>query len=254
VNDVKTPIDDAANSNAIHFPAWQVAPVRDFPGTILFDAYSAGGSRKAAIDQLLSTKKPVVSDFVKLVIDKTLKPSANAYGPTTSEDPGEPIVAITASTFSFDDVFRSMQLFESNHVDCVVSSPTTSYTFSLNGNDVTVRGEGDLHDRAYSKYKRVVEVPSASNFRITIYPTQSFNDVYISNSPIILSGSLAGAVVAVTLLFLIYSVVEHRFEHRLMEAVQLGMMESRDDQIRNKKVYVRYISHEVLSCCLKQFD
>ena len=254
VNGAKTPIDDSftntTSSRAIHFPAWQVAPIKDFSPVVMFDFYSSSPAQKSLIDQLLSTKQTVISDFIRPFFGKSLKPAAVAFGPITSDDPGEPVIAMTAATFSFDDIFRSMLLLDSNHVDCVVSSPTTSYTFSLNGDDVTVRGKGDLHDRIYSKYVRTVDVPLTSSYQIRLYPTQSFFNSYVSPSPKILSGSLVGVVVFVALIFLIYMVVGHRFEHRLMEAVQLEMIASRDARLHNKRIYIRYISHEVSSCYL----
>ena len=246
-NNQKVPADEPIPGDFYpnaHFPLWQAAPLEPFAGAIMYDVRS-DDVRKTAIGKVLSTKEPVLTDFIKLIVDHGVKPSAAMYGPITSEEKGEPIIGLSVTVFSFDDIFRNMDLVGSKDLDCVVSSSTTSYTFTFKDNDVLIRGIGDLHDPVFSKYGKKLTIPSSYGYDIYLYPTSIFFGFYVSNSPKVVAGVLVVLILFLTILFSVYMVVEYRFEHRLMEAVQNESIASRDAQIRNKKIYVRYISHEV---------
>ena len=80
--------------------------------------------------------------------------------------------------FTFDDMFRNMLLVGFSEFDCVVPSPTTMYTFTFKSNGVIIRGEGDHHDGAYSKYGKTLDTDS-SMYSIRLYPTKTLYDFYI---------------------------------------------------------------------------
>ena len=239
------PIPDTLFPNA-HFPNYQVAPIKTFIKAAMLDLHGNGDSRKSAIDQVLTTKESVFSDFLQLHIDSTLKPSAVFLGPITSEEPGEPIVAMFSGIFSFDEILRQTFLIGgSKHpIDCVVTSSTSSYTFSFKSDHIVIR-EGDFHDTEFTNYKKTVLLPSSPTFQLHLYPTKTFLYDYTSNNPIVVSGISVGLVVFISVIFLVYMLLSRRFEQKLFETMQLQSIASRDAQLKSKKVFIRYISHEV---------
>ena len=252
VNGVKQRVPDFLPDTefpTIHFPVWPVAPISSFYKSIMIDIHAFSGSRKITVDQVLKTKKGVFTDFVQPVPASKPQPSAIYMAPITSNEPGNPIIGLFGGAFSFEDILRGVMYQAKGKIDCVIKSVSgAKFTIVLEEGTVTVVGDSDLHDTKYDKYNQSATLLSPSNqFQVDIYPTKSFIDTRLSNRPIIVCSAFVVSVAFAGLLFVIYISVEKRFQNQLMEESHqnLASAVAKDAVLKEKKIYIRYISHEV---------
>ena len=231
----------------VHFPVWQIAPIASNYKVIMLDNHATPGTRKVTGDKVLRTKQGAFTDLFELSQDTKPRASAVYYAPITSDKPGNPIIGLFGGAFSFDDLFRNAISKNIQHIHCVVTSEwNTQYTLSVENGVVNVVGKGDFHDTKYNSYRQSINV--IGNFQIDIYPGNSFALSQLSSKPLIASLTAVGAVIVAAIVCWIYMVTEMRLKKQLQEQSDANFVlaaESQDAMMQQKKVYVRYISHEV---------
>ena len=240
----------------IHFPVWQVSPMTSFyESFLLVDVHSLKGTRMKTIDEVIKTNQGAFTDI--FVTAKILKPSSFYFAPITSNEPGNHIIGMFMGLFQFDNLFKEIITSGVGGIDCVLTSKSNiQYTLVFENGKVTVAGKGDLHDKNYDKYKESVKTLSSSHFKLDIYPTKSFVNSRLSNRPVIVSSSFVASVAFVGLLFTLYLIVKKRVENQLIEESNLHLADAvaKDAVLKEKKIYTRYISHEVHNMNILTFN
>ena len=252
-NGRKKPVPNSISDSEfpdIHFPLWHIAPLKPNYKAIMIDIHASTGPRKVTAEKLLKTKKGAFTDILQLVQDNNLpsRPSSMFFSPITSNEPGNPIVGMYLGSFSFDDLLRNAIFEKDKSIQCVITSPfNTQFTLEFENGEVSVVGKGDLHDLKYSEFRRSIQTQSPAEFQIDIYPTKSYVASHLTSIPSMACLTVVLSVAFTGFLFLIYMVVERRFQFQLMQESKenFAAVVARDILLNEKKVYVRYISHEV---------
>ena len=102
------------------------------------------------------------------------------------------------------------------------------------------RGEGDLHNPSFSKYRRSIELYSpglfsyaSAAYTLTLYPNDELFEVYSTQNPFIATVGIVCCIIFTSLLFLMYDFFV-RQEFHAKKAV-----------LEAKRQFVRFVSHEV---------
>ena len=148
-----------------------------------------------------------------------------------------------ALAFSFDDILRTSLSSATGHIDCVISDTANQiFTLRFQNGVVEIIGEGDFHETQFDKYRR-----SISTFAATNYPTSNFYDKNFTNTPLIACASTVTIVVFTSIVLVIYILIGNGLERKLTENRKSSFVEivAKEAKLKEKKIYVRYISHEV---------
>ena len=251
----KAPLVAVASSHPdLLFPIWNIAPIVNNSAAIMYDPHSDRGSRTKAIDRVVDTMQGAPSDVVQLVFDTVrFRPSTVLYFPVTNSS--SEMVGLLGIAFTWDQVFENVLPSYLNRIYCVVSTSTISFTLSFANGLVTVLGEGDLHDRAFDQYASVIVTGTSGSevgvelegYKITLYPSDALYSTYITSYP---QNVCVGAVVIIAftaLVFTLYVYLVNIRQANLEEVATRSLIRdtSRDAVLQSKKIYVRYISHEM---------
>ena len=97
------------------------------------DPHSRTGTRLRSIDEVISTKKVVFTDIVRLSRDVgSARYSTLVYGPIFSIEPGNPMVGLFQGGFTWDVVF-SNATFESIVIVLQTDTEVLSYIVGTDG-------------------------------------------------------------------------------------------------------------------------
>ena len=237
------------------FPVWQSAPIATTSKGIMSDPHSIPDSRSQTIDLMIATDKYQMTDILPLDVDNALRPSSVFYTPIRAQDSESSLIGISIIAFSWDDVFkRSLPSFYGG-IDCVLTSSSQTYTISFQGGELSSIAKGDTHDDAFDAYKvqtyddssHLLSSISQFKYSISIYPTKTFFVHYVDRFPVLVS---IGTVAIVVFTFFLVSTYDHivrkREDSMIKEAsISLADGAARDAFLRSKKIYVRYMSHEM---------
>jgi CHASE domain len=236
------------------FPIWQVAPLQMNAVAVMFDPHAKQGTRMFAIDRAISTMQGASTDIVQLVIDSSkYRPSTILYFPVVIPGSIPKTIGLIGMAFTWDEIFSHILPSYLNRVDCVVSTVTTSFTLALVNGAVTIIGRGDLHDRNFDEYATVISEglsdssTSLAGYTITLYPTTDLYSTYITTNPQNVCIGAVTIIVFTALVFTLYVYLVTIRQAQLEEVARrsLVMNTSRDAVLQSKKIYVRYISHEM---------
>ena len=115
------------------FPTWQTTRSNLSYSTIMADPHSRTGTRLRSIDEVISTKKVVFTDIVRLSRDvDSARYSTLIYGPIFSIEPGNSIVGLFQGGFTWDSVF-SNATFESIVIVLQTDTEVLSYIVGTDG-------------------------------------------------------------------------------------------------------------------------
>lgn len=236
------------------FPIWQVAPLLSNAAAVMFDPHANVGPRMKAIDQAISTMSGASTGIVQLVVDKCkFRPSTILYFPITAPDNATEPVGLIGIAFTWDEIFMNILPSYLNRIDCVISTAKLSFTLAIDNGVVMLMGKGDLHDPHFNRYRSVINQglsdtkTSLAGYTITLYPTDSLYTTYITTYP---QNVCIGAVVIIAftaLVFTLYVSLVNMRQAKLEEAATRSLVRdtTRDAVLQSKKIYVRYISHEM---------
>lgn len=240
------------------FPFWQIASnlLLPYESSLMFDPRSSPVlSTKDAIDHVILSKSCVLTDIVtgyRAAGDTVPQPSSIIYSPIIGLGDGKPMVGLITSQFFWKDVFQPSML---GNVFCVVTTPTHTFTLHLDAKRVKFVGFSDLHDSKYSIYEHVIApaeiqlmstVPGLT-YSISVFPANSFYAKYVTQIPRNACFLSVCFVVVPVFLFSVYVYLVTRHEEKLISERNASVTEavSRGAVLKAKKVYVRYISHEM---------
>ena len=230
------------------FPYWQATSYAE--GEFMLDPRSGPSAVKEAINRVITTKKGTLSDIITsygALENGMPRPSSVLFSPIIGLQSGSPIVGLFSGQFYWEDVLKTSM---SQRMDCVISSPTSKFTMSIDKSGIYLVSWTDSHETAFNQYKYSFTVESnfpGSNFTISIYPTKAFHDKYITRTPFNACILTVCLVVLPSLLLVIYMYCSRIYENKLIEERNLSSTQavSRGAVLKAKKVYVRYISHEM---------
>ena len=135
------------------------------------------------------------------------------------------------------DVFTS----EVSGIDCVLRTDTQVYTYYIENGVAKLKGEGDLHEQDISVTAYSQEIlltgtglysDTSVEYTLTLYPTDSFFEVYRTKNPAIAAFAAAMCIIVTSFFFVFYDfyfLIDFNAKRELLEA---------------KRKFVRFVSHE----------
>ena len=197
-------------TKTLHFPVWQIAPILEGEGAVMFDDYSALDGR-LLIDYVIATKRCGLTDVYQLVEDRYVRPSALLF---CGIYPNQTLQGLLTAAFSWDTVIDQSLPDYLQSVDVILKTSTTSFTYTVTAGRVTLRGAGDLHDPAFDRYRQkataaIAESNASANrasvkYTFEIYPTSTLSDQYFSEVPVVFTVSMVLFFFLMALVFLGY--------------------------------------------------
>ena len=187
----------------------------------------------------LQPKCGVVTDTLELIIRPG--PACLLYQPVfPAKDPTK-LVGIVGHTISFEEVLTDVV---PNYVDglhCVISTDTSTNTYIIRNGKPVLLGEGDFHDRQFTKYGHSAilndyietEASASVTYTLTVYPTQHLFNAFRTNSPLAVSMGFVAVIVFSSIMFFVYDFFMKTESHQ--RRVILDM----------KRRFVRFVSHEI---------
>jgi class 3 adenylate cyclase len=213
-------------------PIWQMAGAPTDPSLVNFNLLSDEVVGKAWSD-LKSTQSRVLSDFLT---------ASDFYGEgaTSEEIPDVPqsllltplfndfestkmvgaVVAVLSWNLFLQDVLREGD----PKIFAVVSSGEcgSEYTFEVEGPNVRLIGDGNLHDTTYSEYELISDFATSEegaatcSFLIKMYPSEELHDALTTNAPVQWTIFVAGIFLVLALGFLIYDLFVQKRQNRVI--------------------------------------
>ena len=156
------------------------------------------------------------------------------------------LVGLIAGSFSWTDILTLLVPAYEGDVDVVVTgagyyeaseiSDDYTFTYTIIDGAGSFSGVGDLHDKEYNDFGRVVEDMQFMNtftYKVTMYPRKSFVEKYETQNPLYVPIGSVLLICLCSLVFIGYDYAVSR--HSVYQQVELD----------TKRKFVRYISHEV---------
>ena len=131
-------------------PVCQIDPIEGNSKAFMFNLHYEK-NRQRELDDMLYYKVPALTVILQLVQDSDLRPSSILFSPVLNNFRKQLVVGSISIVFSWDDVLKKLLPSYINGIFCVIQKNIgQSYTFLVNGDDVSVIGKGDLHDPLYN--------------------------------------------------------------------------------------------------------
>lgn len=147
-----------------------------------------------------------------------------------------------ATSVQWKETLQNVFSNEVKGIDCVISTNTESYTFTIQEGDAVLQGKGDLHNAAYDRYRQGTVLtagyddfyPIASTtYTLNLYPNQEFMDIYSTKNPEIAAIGAFAIIMFTSIMFALYDCLVQRNINKNQSLLQA------------KRQFVRYVSHEV---------
>lgn len=237
-------VDEPAE-NAPYLPTWTSSVLEIVQLPLLYN-HMAEPSWKRAIDAMLESTLPVISEtFYRTGPYYT---NYAAYPNETSTILYFPVLLEKEVVGSISFEVRWSKFLSavfpplSDLVDIVIENTCgQNFTFTVDAEaDIMVlKGEGDLHDptfgqshsysSTFEEYDLVItgaaaELPPEGaelnycRYRFHVFATQQFEDVYVTDEPIIFAIVTSSVVVFTSLVFLLYDMMVTRRQRKVMES------------------------------------
>lgn len=226
---------------AVMVPVWQIAPIVTNEKAVMFNLHSEP-NRMKALDDMLTYQVDTLTAILQLVQDSELRPSSILFAPVYDEFNGEAdvldreVVGSVSVVFSWDDMLRKILPNYIKGMICVLkSSIGQEFTYSISGDQVTLMGEGDLHDVKYDYLEQNFKASMAGvneehavvanliTYSLTMYPSQEFQDEYVTNKAAIYTAAVVLIFVCTAGLFLLY---DYLVENRQQKTARLARQTS----------------------------
>jgi hypothetical protein len=202
---------------------WQVAPVVENDVIVNFDFFQYK-QVPANYDRMEALRGPVLSDILERTEGSVailrwpesfiLVPVFDKVGDNAT------IVATLASMLPWHNYFKNLLPDDIEPIVIVVrSSCGTVFSYQVEGPNVTFIGDGDRHDRTWSKNEVTTsftpfEDHLACKHTLHLYPSTEFYEEYVTNKPVIYTGAVIIIFCLTALVFVIYdcSVEKRQFK------------------------------------------
>ena len=222
-------------------PVWQIAPIVTNEKAVMFNLHSEP-NRMRALDDMLTYRLTTLTAILQLVQDVELRPSAILFYPVFDEfnsdidNIDKNVVGSISVVFSWDDLLKKILPNYIKGMICVLkSSIDQTYTYSISGDRVTLLGEGDQHDAKYDDMGVTAEADLSETdealgvvnylitYTLTMYPSQEFEDQYVTNKAIIYTVGVVLIFLCTAGLFLLY---DYLVENRQQKTARLARQTS----------------------------
>ena len=140
------------------------------------------------------------------------------------------IVGMVQGCLSWDAPLRDLLPAEIEGLHVVLRNTCNqTNTYLIEGPEAYFIGVGDLHDPKYDDTRidadfselytnpNVVNTPGHCIYSMTVYPTQDFEDTYVSRTPEIFAGIMAGTFFLMIVVFLLYDIMVQVRNRKLVE-------------------------------------
>jgi len=213
-------------------PVWQIAPWTGNAAAVFYDLHSQV-DRRIALDYVLATRTPAVTDIIQLVQDTAVNitrasgivfvPIFDGGGNATA---GGPVVGFTSVVFSWDAFIANSLPSYASDVDVVLTSAAGRvWTFHIGNGAVTVVGQGDLHEHTnWENLGVTANLALGASFTIAVYPSSALINKYITTLRVTVTVGVVAVIVGITLVFLMYDYLQR---HRVQLLARVAMVAGR---------------------------
>jgi len=226
-------IDDPGSSEGSRFPdtlvpVWQIYPTKDNWKAVLFNLH-AETKRQHALDDMMEYKVPTITSLLHLVQHEEINPSSILFFPVFDRfndfiNPRE-VVGSVSIVFTWEAILRKVLPKYIEGITVVLESSDSTdpelqrqqqWTYDISGEEVTLLGEGDLHEQTFNAFEHRVQtsvakqtenlgiVDNVVTYEIKIYPSAVFKRRYTSSKPLVMTIIVVCIFILVSLIFLAY--------------------------------------------------
>ena len=237
------------------FPYWQVTSPY-YENMIMLDPRSGSSNVRVAINHVITSKQSALSDVEKMFTledAQNARPSSILFSAINGFEAGNPIIGLFSAQFFWDEIIQVSQ--GEQLMDCVITTPTEVFTLRLDETGASLSGWSDLHDPCFDQYEisyndnnlAFLAMFPGTGYTISFYPTKQFYKKYITSNPLNACLLAICLVIVPVLLQLVYMCLSKKFERKLENERNANVTQevARGAVLKAKKVYVRYISHEM---------
>jgi hypothetical protein len=204
-------------------PIWQIAPVEELNFLTNFNAVSFGYFERVYTG-MVQAKKAVLSEVTNLSSNITLPPpeSFMAAPVYQNNDKDSELVAMLTAALPWHSYFENV-LPEGIDVVILVVSNTCNqtFTYAIEGPEITYLGIGDHHDPKYDDNAVVTGLTSFVSvencvYTFRLYPTEEFENTYVTNNPWIYTAAVVFIFLLTTMVFVAYDCLVERRQTTVM--------------------------------------
>jgi class 3 adenylate cyclase len=215
-------------SRAFTVPVWQISPWSGNAAAVFYDLHSQI-DRQRALDAVLASGTPAVTDIIQLVQDTAAnvsRASGIVFGPVLDGANVSKVVGFTSVVFSWDSFIGASLPSYANDLDVVLASASGRvWTFQIKAGAVHVLGQGNLHAATAWDYIAVAtNLTMGASFTVTVLPTQALISRFVSDLPVTIAASVVAIIVGITLVFGIYDYLQR---HRTQLLARMAMVAGR---------------------------
>jgi len=221
-------------------PVWQIYPTAQNWKAVMFNLHSEM-HRQHALDDMLQYKVATITGLLHLVQHVEMNPSSILFYPVLSQFHEsrlfQEVVGSISIVFTWADIFRSVLPGYIKGLIVVLESVADevnpqSFTYSIWGEQVTLLGEGDLHDPRFDSYEHQVNASVAQDaqdlgivdylvtYRIRIYPSLTFQNQYLTVRPLAMTFTVIAMFVLTSTIFLLYDYLVHVRQNAVVKFAQ----------------------------------
>jgi len=186
-----------------------------------------------------SPKCAVMTDMLELKVRPG--PAGLLFQPVFPANDPSAFVGFVTTSMHWQEVLLSVVPDYVTGLTCVVSTATSAYTYIIRKGMPELLGNGDLHDRTYTKYGKSVLLnsiaslgaKSSAQYTLTVYPTDEILNAFATSNPVTVAVGFCGVIIFCTVIFFLYDYLMR------YEATR------RKNVLEMKRRFVRFISHEI---------
>jgi signal transduction histidine kinase len=224
-------------------PVIQVGNLEDNRAAVMFNLYSQE-ARISAIDFMMDCFNAggrgedciSITDVIHLVQDPVFRPAVLVIHPVTAFNDPDKLVGLDYGVVNWDTVFSSVLPDFVDGIGVVLRGGEEDYTFEIKHGITRFKSRSDTHDDSYDSTEHHFAIPYFTGpikYTVSIYKTDAFVDAYHSNLPIY-------ACIMILVLMLVISGFLVTYDRSIQKAVK-----ERDLVMDTKRLFVRFISHEM---------
>ncbi len=223
-------------SRAFTTPVWQIAPFEGNAAALFYDLHSQL-DRQLALDLVLATCAPAVTDIITLTQDRAANvsrasgivfaPVFDGAPPANASCNASAVVGFTSVVFSWDSFLDASLPAFITEMDAVLSSQRNgaTVTFHIAAGAVAFTSAGDTHQRGQERLAVASDLAAAElgdGFSLVLYPTSALQRSYESDNPQNACVGVVCIIVAVALVFRLYDISVSYHSSTLAQAASVA--------------------------------
>uniref|UniRef100_A0A7S3L1G7 Phosphodiesterase n=1 Tax=Amphora coffeiformis TaxID=265554 RepID=A0A7S3L1G7_9STRA len=209
-------------------PAWQVSPPPTDPAFSVCQNLLSAESVRSLLQAVNASLETLLTSNIA---EPNESPRSFIMTPIVeSSSQGISLVGLLQAVLSWENVMRGIVTAIPGGIEIVLrSSCSELYTFTVYGLEVEYVGAGDLHNEKYDSHhvfakfydfqrKDIPFVEGHCFYSFHIYPTQSFEDEYKTDLPILVTVAVAALFGVVAIAFLVYDFFVLKRNQKIVDA------------------------------------